>query len=123
MNKKFDTIKIGDTAKIIHIISPEDVKKFIDLTGDNNKLHVDKEYASRTSFKKPVVHGMLGASFISTIIGTKLPGDGSLWLSQSLKFLRPVRLNDKICILLVSNFKSLKSEFLIIETLSSEENK
>ena len=96
--KKFAEIQIGDFAEIVHTITDADIKKFVDLTGDDNKLHVDKEYASKTSFKKPVAHGMLGASFISTIIGTKIPGDGALWFSQSLEFLMPVRVGDTLTI-------------------------
>lgn len=95
---KFELIKIGDKAEIIHKITAEDIAKFVELTGDDNKLHIDEIYASKTSFKKPVVHGMLGASFISTIIGTKLPGDGALWYSQSIEFLLPVRVDDVITI-------------------------
>jgi 3-oxoacyl-[acyl-carrier protein] reductase len=95
---KFESINIGDKAEIIHKITAEDVIKFVELTGDDNKLHIDEIYASKTSFKKPVVHGMLGASFISTIIGTKLPGDGALWYSQSIEFLLPVRVGDVITV-------------------------
>ena len=82
----YEEIKLGDSAKIKHKITQSDIEKFVDLTGDDNKLHVNEEYASTTSLKKPVAHGMLGASFISTIIGTKLPGDGALWYSQNLEF-------------------------------------
>ena len=96
--KKFDSINIGDSARISHTITSDDINKFVDLTGDDNKLHVDEEFASSTSFGKPVVHGMLGASFISTVIGTKLPGDGALWYAQSLEFLLPVRLGDELLI-------------------------
>ena len=95
---KYEEIKIGATEKLIHVITQQDLDNFVELTGDDNKLHVDKEYASQTSFKKPVVHGMLGASFISTLIGTRLPGDGALWYSQTLEFLAPVRIGDKITI-------------------------
>ena len=98
MKSKYDSINIGDKAEIKHKITNEDVNKFVELTGDDNKLHINENYASQTSFKKPVVHGMLGASFISTIIGTKLPGDGALWFSQSLEFLLPVRVGDVITI-------------------------
>jgi 3-oxoacyl-[acyl-carrier protein] reductase len=95
---KFDEILEGDKAEIRHTVTQQDIDKFVDLTGDDNKLHVDKEYTAKTSFKNPVVHGMLGASFISTIIGTKLPGDGALWFSQSLEFLLPVRVGDELTI-------------------------
>lgn len=96
--KKFEDIFVGDKEVISHNITKEDINKFIDLTGDDNRLHNDEDFASQTQFKKPVVHGMLGASFISTVIGTKLPGDGALWFSQSLEFLIPVRVGDKLSI-------------------------
>lgn len=96
--KKFESIKVGDKAELTHVITQSDIEQFVELTGDDNKLHVDKKYASKTIFKKPVAHGMLGASFISTIIGTKLPGDGALWYSQHLEFLLPVRVNDTITV-------------------------
>jgi 3-oxoacyl-[acyl-carrier protein] reductase len=94
--KKYNEINLGDTATVIHTITDADIEKFVELTGDDNKLHINKEFAKKTEFKKPVVHGMLGASFISTLIGTKLPGDGALWFSQTLEFLRPVRVGDTI---------------------------
>jgi len=96
---KYLDINIGDKETLSHKITQEDINKFVELTGDDNKLHIDESYASNTQFKKPVVHGMLGASFISTIIGTKLPGDGALWFSQSLEFLLPVRVGDNLNII------------------------
>lgn len=95
---RYESVKVGDKAEITHTITVGDIEKFVDLTGDDNKLHIDEEYAKKTQFKKPIAHGMLGASFISTIIGTKLPGDGALWFSQSLDFLLPVRVGDKIVV-------------------------
>lgn len=93
---KFDQIKVGQFTEITHIITKDDIRKFTELTGDDNRLHTDPDFAAKTSFKKPVVHGMLGASFISTIIGTKLPGDGALWFSQNLEFLLPIRVGDTL---------------------------
>jgi 3-oxoacyl-[acyl-carrier protein] reductase len=95
---RFEKIQLGEKAELKHVVTQQDIDKFVELTGDDNKLHVDKAYASNTSFKKPVAHGMLGASFISTIIGTKLPGDGSLWFSQSIEFLLPVRIGDELTV-------------------------
>lgn len=95
---RYKDIHIGQKAEIRHKITWDDIQKFVDLTGDDNKLHIDEEYASKTSFKKPVAHGMLGASFISTIIGTKIPGDGALWFAQNLEFLLPVRVGDEITV-------------------------
>jgi 3-oxoacyl-[acyl-carrier protein] reductase len=96
---KFESINIGDRAELKHKITQDDINKFVDLTGDDNKLHIDEAYAKTTSFKKPVAHGMLSASFISTIIGTKLPGDGALWFSQNIEFHLPVRVGDEITII------------------------
>lgn len=96
---RYSKINVGDSQRIVHTITQKDIEKFVDLSGDDNKLHVDKEFASKTSFKKPVAHGMIGASFISTIIGTKIPGDGALWYSQSLEFLLPARVGDELTII------------------------
>lgn len=98
MMKKLEAINVGDKAEISHKITKSDIEKFVDLTGDDNKLHIDSDYAKKTIFKKPVVHGMLGASFISTIIGTKLPGDGALWFSQNIEFIKPIRIGDLITV-------------------------
>ena len=95
---KYASIKIGDQANLSHVITQQDIQHFVELTGDDNKLHIDPAYAETTLFKKPVAHGMLGASFISTVIGTKLPGDGALWFAQNLEFLLPVRVNDTITV-------------------------
>ena len=113
---KFNNIKIGQSATIKHEITIEDIKKFVDLTGDDNKLHIDKDYASNTDFKIPVVHGMLGASFISTVIGTKLPGDGALWYSQSLEFLRPVRVGDTLLVTASVISKNEKAHSIELKT-------
>ena len=95
---KIEDIYVGLAAEITHQLTTEDVTRFVELTGDNNRIHIDTEFASHTAFKKPVAHGMLGASFISTLIGTKLPGDGALWFSQTLDFLLPARVGDKLTV-------------------------
>lgn len=95
---KYESISVGDRAEIRHVLTDHDISRFVELTGDDNRLHVDAKFASTTSFKRPVAHGMLGASFISTIIGTKLPGDGALWYSQTLEFLLPVHVGDELLI-------------------------
>ena len=123
--KKFDKINVGDKAEIKHKITQDDINKFVDLTGDDNKLHLDKEFAKKTSFKKPVAHGMLSASFISTIIGTKLPGDGALWFSQSFEFLLPVRVGDEITIKaeVVKKIKRTNSVELTTDILNQNKEK
>jgi 3-oxoacyl-[acyl-carrier protein] reductase len=115
--KKYSEILVGDKAQVIHVITSQDIDKFVELTGDNNKLHVSKDFAELTEFKNPVVHGMIGASFISTLIGTKLPGDGALWYSQTLDFLRPVRVGDTISVeaVVTNKFDKLNAIELKVE--------
>lgn len=113
----FSEINIGDSATIRHKISEQDIQKFVELSGDDNKLHIDTEFAKNTEFKKPVAHGMIGASFISTIIGTKIPGDGALWLSQTLDFLRPVRVGDTLEVVGKVTKKFERDSIIELETI------
>lgn len=119
---KFDQIQIGDKSSVTHTITTKDISDFVALTGDDNPLHVDAKYAAQTSFKKPVVHGMLTASFISTLIGTKLPGEGALWYEQSLRFLAPVRVNDTITVNGVVRHKSLTQRVIVINITVALQN-
>ncbi|MFN9546079.1 MAG: SDR family oxidoreductase [Cyanobacteriota bacterium] len=90
----FWRIHVGQTAELTHTVTDADVEAFAGLTGDRNPLHLDPDFANRTPFRRPVVHGMLSASFISTLIGMALPGEGALWLSQSITFQSPAYVGD-----------------------------
>ena len=96
--RPYEAIAVGEAATLEKRVTAEDVARFVAMTGDANPLHVDPAYAARTPFKDVVVHGMLGASFVSTLIGTKLPGEGALWVSQAFEFLLPVRLDDVLTV-------------------------
>ena len=96
------------------------ITQFVKLSGDNNPIHVDEKYAKKTSFKKIVVHGMLSESFISNIIGTKLPGKGSLWLEKNTKYLKIVRENDTITF--NAEIVSLDENHRIAEVIVDAEN-
>ena len=121
--KRYQEINVGDKETLSHVITKVDIGKFVELTGDDNKLHVDEKFASTTHFKKPVVHGMLGASFISTIIGTKLPGDGALWFSQTLEFLLPVRIGDNLTVIAEVIKKNDKEQIIELKTEIYNQNK
>ena len=121
--KRYQEINVGDKETLSHVITKEDIGKFVELTGDDNKLHVDEKFASTTHFKKPVVHGMLGASFISTIIGTKIPGDGALWFSQTLEFLLPVRIGDHLTVIAEVIKKNDKEQIIELKTEIYNQNK
>jgi 3-oxoacyl-[acyl-carrier protein] reductase len=116
MFSDFDAIKVGDSRSLKRTITEADVRRFVEMTGDDNPLHVDRAYAEATSFKDIVVHGMLGASFISTIIGTQLPGPGALWIAQSLEFLLPVRLGDSLTVTATVTAKHERDRLLELET-------
>jgi 3-hydroxybutyryl-CoA dehydratase len=89
-------IKVGDSASITKTITEADIQTFGDLTGDRNPLHFDKEHASRSRFGQPISHGMLTGSLFSPIIAHQLPGEGAIYLSQSLRFVAPVFAGDTI---------------------------
>jgi 3-hydroxybutyryl-CoA dehydratase len=90
------TFKVGDAAEISKTITDEDVRAFAELTGDRNPVHLDEEYAATTRFGRRIAHGMLGASLISTVLASELPGPGSVYLSQTLRFTAPVYLEDTV---------------------------
>jgi len=90
-----DELHLGMTATYRHTISDADVHAFADLTGDHNPLHLDEEFARKTRFKGRIVHGMLTASYFSTILAM-LPGPGTIYLSQTLYFRAPVRIGDTV---------------------------
>src|SRR6059058_4155425 len=82
--------KPGDTASISKTITDDDIQKFADASGDHNPLHLDDEFAKSTRFGRRIAHGMFSASLISAVIANQLPGQGSIYLAQTLKFVAPV---------------------------------
>src|ERR1700749_4835850 len=89
-------LNVGDSAEVSKTITDEDVRAFAELTGDRNLVHLDEEFAATTRFGRRIAHGMLGASLISTVLASKLPGPGSVYLSQTLRFTAPVFLGDTV---------------------------
>ncbi len=92
--------KVGQNRTIIKSVQKEDVQKFADVSGDCNPLHLDEDYAKNTIFGKCIVHGMLSASYISAVLGTDFPGEGTIYLGQNLKFLNPIYIGEEIEILI-----------------------
>lgn len=89
-------LNVGDTASRSKTITDEDVRTFAAVSGDENPIHIDDEFASQTMFGKRIVHGMLSASLISAVLANDLPGQGSIYLGQTLKFVAPVFIGDEI---------------------------
>lgn len=89
-------LRIGDSTTFRKIITEKDIFDFAEVTGDHNPVHINAEYAKYTIFKARIAHGFYVGSLISSVIGQKLPGNGTIYLSQSLKFRAPVFINDEI---------------------------
>ncbi len=94
--KTIDELRPGDTAELTRVVETRDITAFVDAVGDFNPLHSDPAFAAGTMFKGPIAPGLLTAGMISAVIGTELPGPGSVYLSQDLRFLGPVRAGDTI---------------------------
>ena len=118
-----EDIEVGQKVKFFKTFHQEDVEKFSEISGDNNPVHLDTNYASKTIFKKRVVHGFLTASLISAAIGTKLPGPGSIYLNQSLKFLAPVFPDEEVIVELTIKNINLEKRRVIIDTTCICNNK
>lgn len=88
-------MKVGNTIEISKKITEEDIQKLIEISGDDNPLHTDEEFAKRTMFKGRIAHGILSAALVSAAL-TKMFGPGNLWMSQTIKYTYPVRINDNI---------------------------
>jgi acyl dehydratase len=89
-------LSIGDSAEITKTIEQSDIDAFARVTGDHNPVHVDEEFAKTTRFGRRIAHGMLTASLISAVLANKLPGEGSVYLGQTLQFVAPVFPGDEI---------------------------
>jgi 3-hydroxybutyryl-CoA dehydratase len=94
--KTFADLAVGMTVSIENTVSEQDVIDFARVSGDHNPLHMDEEYARTTQFKGRIAHGALTASYISAILGNDLPGPGAVFMELNLKFVRPVRIGDKV---------------------------
>ena len=88
--------KVGDNAEITKKITEADIQAFAEVTGDHNPIHLDDEFAKSTRFGRRIAHGMLTASLISSVLANKLPGEGSVYLGQSLQFVTPVFPGDEV---------------------------
>src|SRR3990167_60276 len=112
-NKTFDEISLGDSASLTRILKESDITVFAISSGDVNPLHLDSKFARDGFFHKIVGHGLWSAALISTILGTQLPGPGTIYLTQTLKFHRPVFLGDKITAQVVVVKKYVRKPVLI----------
>lgn len=114
-------LKVGDSAEVSKTINDEDVRVFAELTGDRNPVHFDEEYAASTRFGRRIAHGMLGASLISAVLGNELPGRGTVYLSQTLRFNAPVFLGDTVTARVVVKHVREDKPVVTLETVCTNE--
>ena len=121
-NKTFDEIAIGDSAELKRTLSRDDIELFAVMSGDVNPAHLDDEYARTDPFKKVIAHGMWGGSLISALLGTKLPGPGTIYLNQSLSFRRPVSIGDELTVSVTVTAKDEEKKRVTLECLCSNQD-
>ncbi|WP_296228905.1 bifunctional enoyl-CoA hydratase/phosphate acetyltransferase [Ralstonia sp. UBA689] len=114
-NRTFDEIAVGDSAAIRRTLTTEDVQLFAVLSGDVNPQHLDAEFAASTRFHGVIAHGMLGGALISAVLGTRLPGPGTIYLGQTLQFHAPVRIGDTLTIRVTVTGKEYEKRRLKLE--------
>ena len=93
---KIEEITPGMSASVTRVVSEDDVRRFADVSGDHNPIHLDEDYARGTRFGRRIAHGLFGASLFSGLFGTRLPGRGCVYAAQNLKFRRPVHIGDTL---------------------------
>ncbi len=108
-NKTYDEIKVGDSASLTRVLSLKDIQLFAVMSGDVNPAHLDEDYARSSHFHGIIAHGMWGGALLSTVIGTQLPGPGTIYMKQDLNFLKPVMLGDHITVSVTVKEKLPKS--------------
>ena len=91
-----EDLSVGQSEELARTVTGADLEAFAAVTGDNNPVHLDEAFAAATPFGGRIAHGMLTAGYISAVIGTRLPGPGAIYVSQSLRFRRPVRIGDAV---------------------------
>ena len=118
-NHPFDTIRVGDGASLQRQVTQRDIQLFAAVSGDVNPAHVDADYARTDMFHGIIAHGMWGGALISAVLGTELPGPGTIFLNQSLTFDAPVGLGETITVRVEVTHKQEKDRLLLACTCSS----
>lgn len=119
----FEDLEPGMTASWGRTVTEADIAAFAGVSGDFNPVHVNQEFAANTMFKGRIAHGMLTGAFISTVVGTKLPGEGCIYVSQNLRFRAPVRIGDTVTVHVEVTELEPKRRFVTLATTASVDGK
>lgn len=120
-NIPFDELQEGQTAEFVKTVSADDIKLFAIISGDNNPLHLDEEYAKTTRFGRCIAHGAICGMIVSAAVATKLPGPGSVYLGQEMKFKKPVFPGDTITAKLTLLEKKRKMNLITIDCVMTNQ--
>lgn len=124
MMKRIGDLHVGDNASFVKKITDNDIQLFAQVSGDFNPVHLDENYAAKTMFKGRIAHGGLISSLFSTVLGTQLPGEGTIYLDQNSRFIRPVYLDDTITASVeVSEIDEVKGQVKLITTATNQKGK
>ncbi len=121
-NTPFDELKVGDSTTLVREVSEKDIELFAYISGDINPLHLNEEYAKTTQFGGRIAHGLFCALMLTTAVATKLPGPGSVYRGQEMKFHRPVRIGDTLTATLVIVEKKKRGHLIKIECAITNQN-
>jgi phosphate acetyltransferase len=121
-NRTYDEIAIGDSARLVRTLRPEDIQMFAIMSGDFNPTHVDPEYARSSAFREVVAHGMWGGALISNVLGTQFPGPGTVYVGQTLNFARQVRIGDTITVNITCRRKFDHSHHIVFDCLCTNQD-
>ncbi|MDD5586734.1 MAG: bifunctional enoyl-CoA hydratase/phosphate acetyltransferase [Alphaproteobacteria bacterium] len=121
-NKTYDEIKVGDVARLTRNLTQRDIELFAVVSGDVNPAHLDESYARDSLFHGLIAHGLFGGALISAVLGTKLPGPGTIYLSQDLQFLRPVRPNDSIDVTVTVLSKEDEKKIVVLDCVATNQD-
>jgi phosphate acetyltransferase len=121
-NKTYGEIAVGDSARLVRTLRPEDIQMFAIMSGDFNPTHVDPEYARSSSFREVVAHGMWGGALISNVLGTQFPGPGTVYVAQTLNFARQVRVGDTITVNLTCQRKFDHNHHIVFDCLCTNQD-
>ncbi|HEY3949927.1 MaoC family dehydratase [Phenylobacterium sp.] len=113
----FDELSVGQSAETTRVVGAADIEAFAAVSGDVNPVHLDEAYAKTTTFGGRIAHGMLSAAYISAVLGNQLPGPGAIYLSQSLRFRRPVKVGDAVTARVTVKSLDAEKAHAVFETL------
>jgi 3-hydroxybutyryl-CoA dehydratase len=123
MSFDIDQIEVGMSESYSQTITDADIKSFAGISGDNNPVHMSDEYAEKTRFKKRIAHGFLSSSFFSALFGTKLPGEGCVYVAQNLIFKKPVYIGDTVTASIEVIDVDIKKRRVFFKTICKVKNK